>query len=75
MNPQTIPWLFCSAICILPFMIGTGAFFAWSQFTNRVPYRDVSTFEDDDGCRHVRTEWVMLTREEIKFRKQPEDKE
>jgi hypothetical protein len=73
MSPDAIPWILCSVICIIPAAIGTGAFFGWSQFTNRIPTRIVYKFLDDDGREHTVTEWVMLTREEKKFRKQPEE--
>jgi hypothetical protein len=75
MTPQTIPWLLCGALCIMPLLIGTLAFFAWSQFTNRIPTRDVSEFTDEDGRKHVVTEWAMLTRQERKAAKEPEVKE
>lgn len=75
MSPNTIPWLLCGASCLLPLLVGTGSFFAWCLFTNRIPSRDVSNWMDDEGRKHVRTEWVMLSREERKFRNQPEEEE
>jgi hypothetical protein len=75
MSPTLIPWLLCGALCILPLMVGTGVFFAWCQFTNRIPSRDMAEYLDDDGHKHVRTEWVMLTRQERKFRLEPEEPE
>jgi len=75
MNPDAIPWLLCGGACFLPAMIGTGVFFAWTMFTNRNPSRDVSTWVDDEGRTHTVTDWIMLTRQERKFRSQPEEKE
>ena len=75
MSPQTIPWIICGASCILPFLIGTGAFWGWCSILNRFPSREVITHTDEDGRKHITTHWIWLTREERKFRKQPEDKE
>ncbi|MBE3117659.1 MAG: hypothetical protein IMZ50_02745 [Candidatus Atribacteria bacterium] len=75
MSPETIPWLLCGAFCLVPLLIGTGAFVGWCQITNRVPSRDVSAWVDEDEKKHVRTEWTWLTREEKKFRGQKEEEE
>ena len=75
MSPEAIPWILCSSICIIPALVGTSAYFAWTLFTNRSPSRDVSTWQDDQGRKHITTEWIMLSREEKKFRNQTEVKE
>jgi len=75
MNPEAIPWLLCGTFCILPLMIGTGSFFAWCLVLNRFPSREVSTFLDEEGKKHVHTEWTWLTRYENYLRSQSEEKE
>jgi hypothetical protein len=75
MSPETIPWLLCGSICILPALIGTGVYFAWVTFTNRLPSRDISNYVDADGRKHTVTDWSMITRQEKNFRTQPEEKE
>ena len=75
MNPTLVPWLACGALCIVPLMVGTGTFFGWIFFTNRNPSRDVTEWTDDEDHKHVKTEWVMLTRQEKKFHQQPEEEE
>jgi hypothetical protein len=75
MSPSTIPYLLCGGFCILPFLIGTGAFLGWCQLTNRIPSRDISTWIDEEGRKHVRTELITLTREERKIMRQPEEEE
>jgi hypothetical protein len=75
MSPSSIPWLLCGAFCVVPLLIGTGSFFAFCQITNRIPSREVTIWVDEDEKKHVRTEWIWLTREEKKFRSQLEEKE
>jgi hypothetical protein len=75
MSPSAIPWILCGAFCLVPLLIGTGSFFAWCQLTDRIPSREVSIWVDDEGRKHTRTELVMLTREERKFRDKPEEQE
>jgi hypothetical protein len=66
MSPQTIPWILCSALCLLPIAIGSGTYAAWKIFTNRYPTLDTSGYTDSDNRKHVLIEFVMLTREERK---------
>jgi hypothetical protein len=68
MSPETIPWILCGSVCLLPILIGSITFFLWVQLTNRIPTRDVSSWVDTENRRHLTTEWSMLTREEIKLR-------
>lgn len=74
MSPETIPWLLCGAICILPLLIGIGSYFAMIQITSRFPLREVSTWTDKNKRKHTQTEWSWQTREDKKFRDK-EDKE
>ena len=75
MTPETIPWLLCGAVCLLPLLVGVTAFFALVTITNRNPSMDVSNWKDEEGRKHIHAELVMLTREEKKFRNQPEEDE
>jgi hypothetical protein len=75
MKPETIPWLLCGAVCILPFLIGLGAFYGMRLFTNRYPVREISRYNDSNGRQVVRTEWSMLAREDKHVHDQPEGKE
>jgi hypothetical protein len=72
MSPQVIPWLLCSLFCIIPVVIGSLTFYLWIQFTNRMPRRDITSYTDDVGRIHTVTEWVNISREELKLEKQIE---
>jgi hypothetical protein len=72
MSPETIPWILCGALCLVPVLIGSVTFFLWTQLTNRLPSRDVSVTVDADGRKHTITDWSMLAREEKKIRREEE---
>jgi hypothetical protein len=69
MSPQTIPWILCATFCILPIVIGSLTFYLWIQFTNKIPRRDISNYIDDLGREHTVTEWINVTREELRIEK------
>jgi len=75
MSPEIIPWLMCSGLCILPLLIGTGAYYFWIFFTNKIPTRNQVNYIDDDGRKHTITEWVMLSRKDKKELTRPEELE
>lgn len=75
MTPSMIPLLLCGAFLFVPFLVGTGAFYAWVQFTNKIPSKDTHEYVDPEGRKHIVTDWAMLTRAERRFKKEPEVKE
>lgn len=61
-DPQTIPWLFCGALCMLPFIVGISAYQISHAFAKRVPRWTWDKIERDG--RTVRTlEYSLITRE------------
>ena len=65
MSPELIPWLLCGAFCVLPFLVGTGAYYGLRVFSNRSPVREITRYEEN-GRSVVRTEWSMASREDKK---------
>ena len=72
MSPELIPWLLCGAFCVLPFLVGTGAYYGLRVFSNRSPVREITRYEEN-GRTVVRTEWSMASREDKNARAQVQE--
>ena len=72
MSPEAIPFLLCGLFCVLPFLVGTGAYYAWRIFSSRNPVREITRYEEN-GRSVIRTEWSMATREDKQVRAQVEE--
>lgn len=75
MSPQAIPWLLLCSLCLLPMVVGSGAFFLLRFITNQHPTMERSSRVDEDGIKHTTVELTWLTREELKIHKREEEKE
>jgi hypothetical protein len=75
MNPSAIPWLLCGVLCLLPICVGSGSYWLLCMITNRHFAWERSVHVDEDGIKHSHVELTWLTHEELKMRKQPEEKE
>jgi len=72
MSPELIPWLLCGGFCVLPFLVGTGAYYGLRVFSNRSPVREITRYEEN-GRSVVRTEWSMASREDKNAQAQVQD--
>jgi len=65
-KPETIPFVLCGVLCLLPLAIGVGAFYFMTLISNRRFILDQSARIDKDKIKHVNFEMSYLTREERK---------
>jgi hypothetical protein len=75
MTPETIPWILCGALCLLPVALGFGSYQFMCLVTNRHFAWEHSVHTDEDGIKHVHSELTWLTREERKSRGKQEEEE
>ena len=67
MSPQTIPWILCGGLCVLPVFLMIVTFQFLSLVTNRHFALERSVHVDKNQIKHVHMELTWLTREERKL--------
>jgi hypothetical protein len=74
MSPETIPWIFCGSLCLLPISLVVVTWSLLGLIANRHYSLERYTHIDEAGIKHTSLELTRLTREEIKIRNQEDKK-
>jgi hypothetical protein len=70
MNPNTVPWLVCSIVCIWPVLLGVLTFIALRILAKRFPVFHLWREKTGDGQTHIFAELYLTTHAEARAEKQ-----